>query len=422
MAINKVEGVEDKYFQVVTAKNDGIPEILLYGYIGQSFWWDDENEESITDLEFKKTLSELSVNNARVNVRINSGGGSMIHGNAIITAIQSSKIDIHVYNDGLAGSMGAGIWLSLPAEKRHMATNALLMVHPPSSCICGTAVQMREEAEVMDKFEQTIILMMQETTDFSAEEIKEKYFDGKNHWLTSADCKEAGFVKEVDNYVGVDLIENVTNLSHADIAKHYQKEYSKSNQKPQVVNAVVLNNISNQKIKSKMSLITTAKNFLKSFGKDIPVDATEEQIEQIMNELTSSQIEENIIKKVRLEIAAETANAVAATNAAATKTAAEIEAAKKVATDATVAAAAAVNQSSDLAVLLKDQSTAMEKMMKTFQENNAELAKSVANHIAKNDSQPLVNVPPADKVALNAALEDGADYVADKEVEGVWKN
>jgi len=213
----------DKYFKVISTEDGTEADILLYGVIGQDFWWDEElNKESITDLAFVKTMKELEAKYDRINIRINSPGGSMYHGNAIVTAIQTSKAEVHVYNDGMAASMAADIWLSAP--HRHMAKNSLLMIHSPSSWVVGTAKEMREEADILDKFEHTAIAVMADTTSLSEEEIKKQFYDYKDHWLTAKEVEEMNLISKVEDYETEGLPTDIEKMSFQDVMKYFEEK------------------------------------------------------------------------------------------------------------------------------------------------------------------------------------------------------
>ena len=106
-------------------------DVLIYGVIGDSWF-----EESITAKRFVSEFKELEKTCSRVNIHINSPGGSVFDGLAIFNAIQQSKVQIHTYNDGLAASMGAIILLS--GGTVHSAKNALVMLHSPMGGVYGT--------------------------------------------------------------------------------------------------------------------------------------------------------------------------------------------------------------------------------------------------------------------------------------------
>jgi len=203
-----MQTTRDKYFKVIAQEGEDSADILLYGFIGEvyGFWGDKDEEKSNTDTDFVRTLSELEEDYERINVRINSPGGSMYHGNAIVSAMRRSKAEIHTYNDGLAASMAADIWMA--GNVRHMNSNALLMIHSPSSIVFGTAKQMRQEAEVLDKFAQTTIAVMSEATGLNPDQIKEEYYDDyEDHWMTANEAVGAGLIEEVEKYATETMVE-----------------------------------------------------------------------------------------------------------------------------------------------------------------------------------------------------------------------
>lgn len=193
---------------IMTSEDSNEATIFLYGYIGEE-WEFNGSDWTIggnTDTEFVQELLRLEAKYSLINVRINSYGGDMMHGNAIISAMKRSKAEIHTYNDGIAASMAGAIWLC--GQKRHMATNAMLMLHAGSNIVWGNAQDMREMADVLDQFTKTMVISISENTGQSEEEINKKFFsDYKDHFLTYSDvAAEPGFLTEkADNYTGEGL-------------------------------------------------------------------------------------------------------------------------------------------------------------------------------------------------------------------------
>lgn len=209
-----------QYFNIVTSEDSGVGEILLYGQIGQKDFWGDNKEEDITDLEFVKAFRALEKKHNRINIRINSPGGSIYHGNAIISAIKNSKSEIHTYNDGMALSMGSGIWLA--GKVRHMAAHTTLMIHSPSGIAFGNADDMRREADVLDVFQKSLIATMSAACEKTKEEIKAEFFDYQDHWLDAEGCKELGLISQVEEYETETEVKDVKNMSYSDIVAHFQ--------------------------------------------------------------------------------------------------------------------------------------------------------------------------------------------------------
>lgn len=211
---------QQKYFNVVKLESGEAAELLIYGYIGQQAYWEEDKDKEITDLAVVKALNELEKEYNRINIRINSPGGSVYHGDAIIAAIRRSPAEIHTYNDGLAASMGAQIWFA--SKRRHMAKNAKLMIHPTLSGVIGNAKIFREEAEVLDKYDQALACMIAENCSMSEEEVMARYIEEyKDNFLTHRDALDAGFITEPDEYEAENVISNVENMAYSELIAHF---------------------------------------------------------------------------------------------------------------------------------------------------------------------------------------------------------
>ncbi len=212
----------EPYFTIMTDTEANVSELFLYGVIGENWWSEDDSN---TQHDFIKAFRPIDQEGHRINIRINSPGGSMYDGNAIITSIQNAKAEVHTYNDGIAASMGGGIWFSVPIERRHMAKNALLMLHSPSSYAWGNAKDLRSVADTLDKFEETFIMVMEENTHLDAATIKERYADYEDHWLTASEVLEEGFIPEIENYTSEsEMPDNPTAMTEAQLIKFYAKK------------------------------------------------------------------------------------------------------------------------------------------------------------------------------------------------------
>jgi|GEM_PF-976605 len=211
------------YFKVVAVEGECSADLLLYGFIGQDYWWDDDlKEESLTDIAVIRQLRELESRFQRINIRINSPGGSVYHGDPIIAAIQSSKAEIHTYNDGMAASMAADIWLAAP--HRHMAGNAKLMIHATSSFAMGTAKDMEQEAERLKKFDQAAIATMAKATGMDRDEIRTSFYDYDDHWLTADEVEDLGLIEKVEDYDAQDVPADVERMTYAEMVRHFSSK------------------------------------------------------------------------------------------------------------------------------------------------------------------------------------------------------
>lgn len=166
--------------------------LFLYGYIGELSNENEVQDNENRDIDFVVQLENLCKIYGQVDVRINSNGGSVRHGSAMIAAIQRHQDRVHTYNDGMCASIAADIWMS--AQNRHMAENAMLMIHAPSGACYGTAQDMRKYADTLEDLAQGTIELMATATGQELATIKAAYYDGEDHFLTAKQCIEIGLL------------------------------------------------------------------------------------------------------------------------------------------------------------------------------------------------------------------------------------
>ena len=92
---------------------------------------------------------------SKINVHINSGGGSVFGGIAIYNILKRHSAEITVYVEGLAASIASVI--AMAGDRIIIPENAQMMVHKPSSITWGNADDMRKEAEVLDGCQKVIL-------------------------------------------------------------------------------------------------------------------------------------------------------------------------------------------------------------------------------------------------------------------------
>jgi ATP-dependent protease ClpP protease subunit len=175
-------------------------DILIYDQIGEYFDWATWEPGGVTYNNFEKELTEALNQGKKVNIRINSSGGDVHSGIAIYNLIQRNQDkNIHVFIDSIAYSMAAVIVHAVKAENRHMAANAMMMIHSASGMIYGqfNGTQLRELADTMDKYDDILATSIASESNQSKEDILAKYFDGKDHYFTADEAKKAGFISDI---------------------------------------------------------------------------------------------------------------------------------------------------------------------------------------------------------------------------------
>lgn len=184
-----------KAFYNINTIDQATAEILIYGYIGT---------DEVSSGAFVADLKGLEKTHININVRINSGGGSVFEGIAIFNAIKNSKANITVYIDGLAASMGSII--AMAGKTIKMSRFARLMFHKPGGIASGSAGELRQTAEQLESLERTLIEMCEKRTGLSKDQVKAKYFiDGVDVYLTAEQALIDGLIDEIYDGEKVDI-------------------------------------------------------------------------------------------------------------------------------------------------------------------------------------------------------------------------
>ena len=123
--------------------------------------WQKYYPEDKAPQDVKEFLDQLE-NVSKINVHINSGGGSVFGGIAIYNMLKRFDAKITVYVEGLAASIASVI--AMAGDKIIIPANAQMMIHKPSSCAWGNADEMRKEADILDGCQKVILTTYMEHT------------------------------------------------------------------------------------------------------------------------------------------------------------------------------------------------------------------------------------------------------------------
>jgi ATP-dependent Clp protease protease subunit len=161
--------------------------------------YDEIGGDGIDGNYFAKELFYLDESGCKkVNVRINSPGGSVIDGYSIFSAIINTKCKVTTYNDGCAASISGVIFLA--GKKRIMADYATFMMHNPAG-----PVENAVDLTVINLIKEGIKTILSNRSKVTPEMI-----DGMMNqvsWFDSSQCLEHGFADEVYSTVNKPQIE-----------------------------------------------------------------------------------------------------------------------------------------------------------------------------------------------------------------------
>lgn len=173
------------WYEIRNAADD-VAEVFIYDDIGESFW-----TEGVTAKNFLNELAGITA--PRINLHLNSPGGSVFDGVAIYNALKRHPAQVVSHIDGLAASIASII--ALAGDRVVMASNSLFMIHNPWGGVQGDANEMRKMADVLDKIRDTLAATYMERTGMEREAVLAA-MDAET-WYNASEAYAAGFVDEV---------------------------------------------------------------------------------------------------------------------------------------------------------------------------------------------------------------------------------
>ena len=131
------------------ASNPNVVEIDIYGDIEGDYWdlWEGKVESDTSAAHIKKQLSAYK-DIERVELHINSWGGSVFEANAIANMLRRIECDTVAYIDAFACSAASAVAVACKTVK--MPRNAVLMIHNPWQIAVGNATELRKAADELD--------------------------------------------------------------------------------------------------------------------------------------------------------------------------------------------------------------------------------------------------------------------------------
>lgn len=130
-----------------------------------------------------------------IQLYINSPGGEVTAGLAILDTMNYIKSDVSTICIGMAASMGAVLLAAGSKGKRYSLPNSDIMIHQPSGGAQGMASDIEITAkEILKKREQINKILADATGQPSKKIAKDT---DRDRWLTAEEAKEYGLIDEV---------------------------------------------------------------------------------------------------------------------------------------------------------------------------------------------------------------------------------
>lgn len=169
----------------IKAKNKKA-EIWIYEDIGDTWLG---GISSKTFAEELKTAGNVDI----IQLYLNSSGGNVMDGLAIYNTLKRHKARKVVDIDGFAVSIASIV--AMAGDEIRMAKNGMIMIHDPWIVTSGTADELRDQAEAMDKIKSGLVGTYKDQT--GKEDIEISDMMTAETWFTAEEALDNGFIHEI---------------------------------------------------------------------------------------------------------------------------------------------------------------------------------------------------------------------------------
>jgi len=133
--------------------------------------------------------------NADISLYINSPGGDVSAGEAILDTMNYIKSPVSTIGMGLVASMASVLLAGGQKGKRFALPNAEIMIHQPLGGFKGQATDMEITMRQMQRIKDNLIKQMSEFTGRKYDELHDAM--ERDNWMTSAEAKDFGLIDDV---------------------------------------------------------------------------------------------------------------------------------------------------------------------------------------------------------------------------------
>ena len=154
-----------------------------------------EINDTLSNLVISELLYLDSLNTNDIDIYINSPGGSVTSGLAIIDTMNFIKSDIRTTVTGIAASMASLILASGTKGKRYSLKNSEVMIHQPLGGASGQATDIEIQAKRIINKKKMLNKMLATLTNNSLKRIEKD--TERDKYLSSIEAKEYGLIDNI---------------------------------------------------------------------------------------------------------------------------------------------------------------------------------------------------------------------------------
>lgn len=153
----------------------------------------DEVDEVSAHRIIQQMLYLDSVNNEPITLYLNTPGGCVVSGMAIMDVMQNIDSPVHTVALGYCCSMGFAILTR--GDKRFASPSANIMAHQGSAGAVGNIQDMRVTMDWLDNLNEKMLDKIAEAIDIPRDEFVEK--TKRDWWMTPQEALEVGVIDQI---------------------------------------------------------------------------------------------------------------------------------------------------------------------------------------------------------------------------------
>lgn len=138
---------------------------------------------------------QMEDSNKEIHLYVNSPGGSVTAGMAIVDTINFLKCDVVTYCIGMAASMGTVLLASGTKGKRYALPNSRIMIHQPRGGATGQTSDISIAAKETLRWRNTLNELLAHASGKSVEKIRQD--SDRDYYMTAEEACQYGLVDEV---------------------------------------------------------------------------------------------------------------------------------------------------------------------------------------------------------------------------------
>lgn len=154
-----------------------------------------EIDDNLSNTIVSELLYLDSLNHEDIYLYINSPGGSITSGFAIMDTINFIKSDVRTICLGMAASMGAFLLSCGTKGKRFALPNAEIMIHQPLGGVNGQATEIKIAAERILKLKNKLNEILSKNTNQKIEKIE--IDTERDYFLSAQEAKQYGIIDDI---------------------------------------------------------------------------------------------------------------------------------------------------------------------------------------------------------------------------------